>query len=1057
MRFLLACTCLTPAVLLGATAAQAQRVIDTDITTPVATSTAAAGAPADIRITEDGSVSPTGGTAITIDSDNDVTNEGEIAIRGANGATGILAQPGRAGTITNSGDIIIDEERDADAEDGPFATGSDRHGIRIAPGGTFTGNVVNSGEIAVIGNDSAGIALDSRLDGSLTSSGRVAALGDRAAAIRTGDVTGDISLSGTIEARGLDAVGVAVGGDVGGALTVAGSIVSSGYRYTTPPSGSTDLDEDDLLQGGPALSVGGDVAGGILIAAPVPPSEDDDGNEVPGQPGGSIVSYGAAPAVRVGAEDRAIAIGAVEDGGMGLVIGGTIAGRGVYEGVDATGLSIGGRGGDVTIAGGMSVGGSVLASARDATATAVRLGAGARVDAITVGGRLEAGATGEDAQSAYALLIEEDAEVGTIRNSGNIVAAASGEEGAGSAIVDRSGTVSLVENQGLISASGEGGAVAIDLSTNIAGAVVRQLPVEQDVAAPRVIGDILFGAGDDLLALGGGTIAGTTRFGEGSNRLEMEGDAAYAGAVAFGAGADAMRLSGDARFSGSVDFGGGADILHISDAAHFSGAIAGGAGLAVAVEGGIFASTALDTVEIGSLSVGGDALLGISIDAATGASTLLDVAGAATFEEGARLGVRLSSIGGSEGRYTFLRAGTLEGAEGLSLVDEGLPFLFTGIVEADVGENALAVVISRRTAADIGLNRSESLAYDAILDALDNEAAIANVFLGVADGDAFRAAFRQMLPDHAGGAFDAVTQGSRATARFLMDPRAPMSDQGGWGFWLQQVAWGTSKDIGDTAAYDITGWGASGGAEIRAGAAGNVGLSLAYLLGRDSDGETSNEVRTEQIELAAHWRGQWGGLSAFARGSAALVDFTGTRRFDGAAGEAVVTRTATGDWKGRLYSVSAGVAHEFALGRVGLRPLAAIDYYRLDEDGYAETGGGDAFDLVVENRESDEFAATASLTLAYDLMPWAASGGWLRAEIEGGRRQIVGGALGATTARLAGGESFTLLPEDRADGWLGRLRLIGGGQGFSVGGEFSAEEQQGRAAVAFRVSLGLGL
>ena len=50
-----------------------------------------------------------------------------------------------------------------------------------------------------------------------------------------------------------------------------------------------------------------------------------------------------------------------------------------------------------------------------------------------------------------------------------------------------------------------------------------------------------------------------------------------------------------------------------------------------------------------------------------------------------------------------------------------------------------------------------------------------------------------------------------------------------------------------------------------------------------------------------------------------------------------------------------------------------------------------------------------------------------------------------------------MLPEQREDGWIGRLRLLGGSPGFHVGGEFSAEEQQGRAAIAFRASLQIGL
>ena len=61
-----------------ASAAQAETVISTSITTPVATATAANGARDDIKVSSAGVVQPTRGTAITLNSNNNVTNEGAI-------------------------------------------------------------------------------------------------------------------------------------------------------------------------------------------------------------------------------------------------------------------------------------------------------------------------------------------------------------------------------------------------------------------------------------------------------------------------------------------------------------------------------------------------------------------------------------------------------------------------------------------------------------------------------------------------------------------------------------------------------------------------------------------------------------------------------------------------------------------------------------------------------------------------------------------------------------------------------------------------------------------
>ncbi len=229
MRRLLAYSCLPPLALVAFNQAQAERKVETKITTPLATSTATNGAADSISITSTGGITLTGGTAVTLDSNHNVANAGALAIQGANDATGILALPGLTGGITNSGTITIDEnytptDTDNDGDiDGPFAQGTNRHGIRIAPGGTFTGNVANSGTITIEGNMSAGIALDSRVSGTFTNSGSVAVLGNDSVGIRATDITGATRIAGTVTARGANAVGVSLDGDISGALTIQGA------------------------------------------------------------------------------------------------------------------------------------------------------------------------------------------------------------------------------------------------------------------------------------------------------------------------------------------------------------------------------------------------------------------------------------------------------------------------------------------------------------------------------------------------------------------------------------------------------------------------------------------------------------------------------------------------------------------------------------------------------------------------------------------------------------------------------------------------------------------
>ncbi|QAY78243.1 autotransporter domain-containing protein [Sphingosinicella sp. BN140058] len=1077
MRNLLACTCLTPLALLAVTgtAARAETTITTKVTTGQKSSTIKAGAADDLRITSAGSVvlAAGGGAAVTLDSNNKITNEGAIQTNDLNDVTGILVNGGTTGTVTNSGKIELlesyaptDADKDGDL-DGALARGARRIGIRIAPGGTFTGNIVNSGSISIEGNDSAGIALDGALAGSLTQSGTIAVVGDRAVGVRAGAVSGDVRITGATGATGLGATAVSLDGNIGGAFVIQAAVASTGYRATTAPSDVSKLDADDLLQGGPAVRVGADVAKGIFFDVPPKDSsatdndEDKDGVEDSKEGSAAVTSYGAAPALLVGSATRTVTIGAVAGNanGHGMVLNGTIAGRGVYSGVEANGIVIGGLGQAVNVAGGMTVTGAVGAVSNAANATGIRIGSDATVNEIRVSGSVTAQGASTASTISRGIVVDQGATVTAIRNSGTIGAAASGA-GSASAIVDNSGKIALVENSGAITIAtlglDTGRAVAIDLRSNNAGAVVRQTTVGQGVTAPSISGDILFGAGDDQLDLADGKVLGTSRFGTGANRLTMAGDAEYSGSAVFGSGADRMSLAGTSVFSGSADFGGGADVLALSGTARFSGSLLNATGLAVDVAGGTLELSGTGTAAIASLNVGATGVLGVTLDPAAGKSSLYQVAGNAAFAQGSKLQVRLNSVSGSLGTYTVLKAGSLTGTAGLTSTSVLLPVFLKSSLTANEQAGEIKVAIARKTAAEIGLNRSEAGAWDAVYSVLDKDTKLAGAFLQMSETETFRDSIQQLLPEHAGGVFETVTQASRATARMLRDPGAPYFDAGQWGFWVQQVAWGTSKNLGDTSEYDITGWGANGGAEIALGSAGRIGASLSYLSGRD-EGINDSEVRTDQYELGVHWRGEWGGFRSFVRGSAAAIKFDGTRHFSGVVNGEEIRRTSTGEWDGRLYSAAAGISYEAAFGRFSLRPLLAIDYYRLTEDGYAESGGGNAMDLTVDKRKSDEFAGEASLTLGYDFKERKdRDSGFFRVEIEGGRRQILGGDIGATTARFGSGTAFTLLPEKRTDGWTGKLRLIGGSGDFSIGGEVGAEEQQGRAAVSGRIALQIG-
>ncbi|HEX7694103.1 MAG TPA: autotransporter domain-containing protein [Sphingomonas sp.] len=1070
MRVLLASTCLTPVILFAASPAAAQSTISTAVTTPVNTSTANSGAPSDVSITSTGSVTVTSGTAVTIDSNNAVSNAGAIKITNADNSTGIGTVAGGSGSINNTGTITIDEtytptDTDNDGDlDGPFASGTGRAGIRT--GGVFTGSITNAkgATITVEGNNSYGILLNGALNGNVSTDGTITVTGDNSAGVKTGDINGNARFAGTISASGANANAVLVNGNVSGAVTLEGVITSTGFRYTTSPTDPSKLDNDDLLLGGPAVSITGNVAGGVLVAIPPTASTTDtdvnkngipDANEV----AAVITSYGSAAALQIGATGNDVTLGPVANtAGYGLVVNGTATGNGVYSGFDATGVLIGGLGGAVTITNGMQNTGTISAVASAANATALRIGSGATVPTIVNSGIISSSSSAAAGQLSQAVVLDAGSNVTSIRNSGSIKATTSNTAGGATAIIDKSGNLSLIENSGSISASGADTTstrnVAIDLSANTAGATINQTVVSSGTA-PSITEDVRFGSGNDALNLGDGSLAGNVTFGAGTNLLTLSGDATMTGNATFGAGNDTMTLAGTAAYTGAVDFGGGADTLTIGGTSTFAGTLANASGLAVTVNGGTFTNTGTTPVAIGSLAVTGGGTLGVTVNTTTNTATQYNVSGTASFDANSKLAIKLTGLVTGTGHYTVLTAGTLTGLSNLTASSVALPYMYKSSISTTAPANQLAIDIGLKTTTELGLNRSGSAAFSAIYAALATDSKVGNSFLNITDATAFQTAIRQMLPDHAGGTFAAVSAGSRAIGRMLTDGGAPYVDKGKWGYWIEEVAYGGSKSFLNTASYDINGWGTAGGADIRT-KLGRFGLSLAYLHGNDNDNGTDNTVSSDQYEVAAYWRAEWGGLRPFARVSTARVDFGSQRTFTGNDGTSTpVSLSNSSKWKGQMVSATGGASYEGAVGHLTFRPILSVDYYRLNEDAHTETGGGSAFDLSIAKRVSDEFAANA--TMAVGLTFGSTEDGWFHTEIEGGRRQILGGELGATTANFAGGQAFTLIPDQRTDGWVGRFRAYGGSPGFRIGGEVGAEQQQSRAAISLRATLQIGL
>jgi len=965
--------------LLWAAGAHAETKITTAVTAPARTSTAANGAPDDLTIDTGGSVQPTvAGAAVTLDSNNVVKNLGAIGFTDLDNSTGVLVQGGRTGSVSNGAGISVmenytatDDDSDGDL-DGPLAKGTGRYGIRVTGPDPFTGDIRNEvgGAISVEGNDSAGISVETRLNGNLGSAGAVTIVGDRTVGVAAQSVAGDAKITGAVSAQGLGAVGVQLG-DVDGQVLLQSAITATGYRSTARATDAVraKFDADDLLQGGSAVRITGNIGRGILLDRPPPDlsttdtDEDKDGVADASEGTAALSSGGAAPALDIGS-DRATTIGAVGTGveAVGLLNKGSIIGAGVNDGVSATAIRIGQLGGGTTaIVGGINnAAGTISATAFGADATGV--------------------------------LINPGATVGYLANSGTIIATETGAANNASAIVDKSGTLSLVETTGIIQASVgaatgvaiTGRSTAIDLSANTSGAIVRQAKANAD-GAPAIVGDVLLGSGDDRVELLGGTLRG---------------------ALAFGNGADSLLIDGGGDAQGQVTDTDGR--------------------LSVVVGEGRLAITNLQTLQLTSLSLGVKSVLAVTIDPANQGATRLQVLGAATIASGAQIDLTLASVVKAATTFEVIHAGSLQvGAANASLV--GAPFLYTAALRTDQAANAVLVDVKPKTAAELGLNRSGAQAFPAVFAALDKDANIEGAFLAQTTQAGFQSLYNQMLPDHSGGALMSAAAISGAISQAVGQP-LPHDGRGGTGVWAQEILFHVDRDQDQAAGFQTHGYGLAAGGEL-VGQANAVGLNASFVTSefKDKDAATGERVVMNFTEGGAYWRLRTGRFQADARAGLGYVWFDSDRKLIGSG----LDFTTRAKWNGWIADAHAGAAYELGLGRFYARPELSLDYLRLSEDGYQEKGGGAGLDLKVDDRKGDLLTGQALMAIGWQ---FGDSDYWWRPELKAGWRQRLSGDAGRTTARFDGGDAFTLDPETPfTGGAVARFGIVGGADQLYVG------------------------
>ncbi|HTM82350.1 autotransporter outer membrane beta-barrel domain-containing protein [Asticcacaulis sp.] len=1064
----------------------AATTISTATTTPVKTSVTG-----DLTVATTGSIAVTSGSAITVDSNNSVTLNGKIdMLKSADGATGILIDGGHTGNLTISANITVtddwtqpDTNLDADGKakpdgilEAPFSDGKTRYGIHSTGTTPFIGNVSvnNASAIAVDGNNSYGIRFENKVQGTFVMDGAITMNGDNNTGVSLENgATGAVYLSGSITSHGKDSSAVKLAGDFADNVIIDGTYTGTGYA-TTSALGADALKivlatPADLYQSGPLVSIEGNLAHGLLIGSTVVADtsdankanvdQDGDGNPDANQQTAALTNYGSAAALRVGSATDNITLGGVVFNSSvlpankpainyGLLIRGAVNGYGVYQGVNSTGVQLGGTGHAVNIANGIGIAGTVASTAFGGNATALSVQSGLDTPLLDVTGVIRGTAasattlasTDADGTKHYTtvgnttaagvdILAGAKLPKITVAAGGGIYAAATGSTEHAVAIRDLSGTLTTINNNNIISATIAASddnvdgiadtivnrGIAIDVRANTSGVTITQTdtaPTDSDadkaIPAPFIQGDILLGSGNDSIIANGGLISGNVDFGAGANSFKLDGSAVYIGKMS-GAGTVALDIT----------------------------------------KGGLYLTSGT-ALNLSKLHVGAESTLALTLDTANPTVPVFTNSGTAVFDDGASVSLSLNKLIVNPTVFTIMTAsnidlGTLDSAS----LDGKIPYLYHADLTTNAGDTTLYANFRLKNQAEAQYSDNQYTALAPVLSAIGQDTAATGILMSQLTKEGFDQIYNQYLPDYSGENLLSLATGAASLNRTLSSLTiVPDNDQGQW--WLQEYGYQVKRKYGETAGFKSTGFSFAGGREREVYGNQMLGLYMVYTSGSplDTFAIAGENMVNSDVTLGGYWRIRTGGLKAWAHAGAGYTSFETARNIlaTNTSGTSNVNHISKAKWGGYSYSGGAGASYEVKAGRLSFTPQVLTDYYALSEEAHAETGGGDQFDLSIGERDSHLLTASALFNVSYNKF-------FAKPEIWLGYKQNVSAEIADTTANFKGATPFMLNGGDiEGGGPVAGFRISADNQYsyFSLEGEYEKKDDYTNYSVSLR-------
>ncbi len=912
------------------------------------------------------------------------------------------------GSITVTDNYTATDTVNADGiADAPWADSTARYGILAT--GAFTGDVTigaigDTPTIDVEGDGSYGTRFEGLITGDFSYRATTTIIGDNATGISLeGGVTGSTFIGGSTSVLGQNSTAVNLTGTYGGNFIVSGSFTNTGYATTAAQTAAETLilegTPTDVEQAGTLMKLSGTYLQGVLFEKSFTDdttltSTDQDGDGVTDADEGtaSLTQYGRAPALLIGAAGGTTTLdGTVTVVGTtgaataptvnyGLWNRGTISADGVYAGIDATAVQIGlnpnlvstdpdfasmGGTSTVNIANGIGDDGSITASAVAANATALRIESGTSTPQLDVNtGTITA--TGTEVvtastttpttytiapASANAVVIDAGAHVPTINlttTSSEIVATAVGSTSSATAILDKSNSLTTINNQNLISASitatdenGDGvdepvtgTANAIDAHTNTVGMTITQSSITTAATSttaattntPEIIGNILLGTGNNTINLEAGVITGNIDFGEGA-----------------GAGASVFNITGDSAYTG---------------------VLTGSGTVALDIEDGTALLDAGSKLNLTGLHVGATGILGIQLNTATPTQAVLTSSGAAVFDSGAVVGLNLNHIILAPTSFVVLKASSIT-LNNLDLTNLGgnTPYLYNVALVPNSTNTELDATFRLKTQAEGGFNNGEYAALNPVLTAMSQDTGATTALLSQTTHAGFNSVYDQYLPDYSGENLLTLSHGAESVTRALAALTLIPDNMAGQ-YWASEYSFDTNRPYGDTTGFKATGFAFAAGREQAIGGRQMIGTYLSYTSSTPIDTfdiGAANLVNSD-LTVGGYWRIRDEGFKAWANAGVGYADFKDTRvvlnDFE--------SHTATSTWGGFSYSGGLGTSYQYRMGSFSVTPQLLGNYYGLNEAKHTEDGGTDLFDLSIDSRDSHIMTGQAMVNFSYD-------------------------------------------------------------------------------------------